>query len=109
MYNDVIAAGEKYEGTLYPEPEPETTSLLCYTSGTTGNPKAAKLTHKNFIATACATQTKGNFSEEDSYISYLPMAHSFEQGLFAVGVTFGTKIGFYCGDVLKLTDDCQVL
>lgn len=84
--------------------------LLCYTSGTTGNPKAAKLLHKNFIATACGTQYTGaNFTEKDTYISYLPMAHSFEQTLFSVAIVHGTKVGFYGGDVLKLTDDCQAL
>jgi len=47
-----------------------------------------------------------SFSENDAYISYLPMAHAFEQGLFALSVCNGIKIGFYGGDVLKLTGDC---
>lgn len=42
-------------------------------------------------------------------ISYLPLAHSFEQVLFVTCLVCGTKIGFFGGDVLKLTDDCQAL
>jgi len=42
-------------------------------------------------------------------ISYLPMAHSFEQVLFILCMSNGVRIGFFGGDVLKLTDDCAVL
>lgn len=42
-------------------------------------------------------------------ISYLPLAHSFEQLLFVASLSYGTQIGYFGGDVLKLTDDCQVL
>lgn len=68
------------------------------------------MTHQNFLALASAINYTGiNFSEKDSYISYLPSAHSFEQALFAAALMFGTKIGYYGGDVLKLTEDCQAL
>lgn len=45
----------------------------------------------------------------DIMISYLPLAHSFEQVLFIAAIVYGAKIGYFGGDVLKLTDDCQVL
>lgn len=40
--------------------------------------------------------------EKDTYISYLPSAHSFEQALFAVVCCFGMRCGFFGGDPLKL-------
>ena len=84
--------------------------MFCYTSGTTGDPKAAKLTHKNFLAVATASKFAGfDLGVNDTMISYLPLAHSFEKILQAVSLVRGTKIGFYGGDVLKLTDDCQTL
>ena len=42
------------------------------------------------------------FNESDTYISYLPCAHSFEQALFAISLCYGMKIGFYGGDPLLL-------
>jgi len=46
---------------------------------------------------------------KDSYISYLPAAHSFEQGLVGCACQYGMKIGFFGGNVLKLTEDCGIL
>ena len=64
----------------FTEPKPETVSMFCYTSGTTGDPKAAKLTHKNFMAVATASKFAGfDLGVNDTMISYLPLAHSFEK------------------------------
>ena len=61
------------------EPESTTTALFCYTSGTTGDPKAAKLSHRNLIAAATGSKYGAfNIDHNDTYISYLPLAHSFE-------------------------------
>jgi len=38
----------------------------------------------------------------DTYISYLPAAHSFEQGLFGAVMAFGMKCGYYGGDPLAM-------
>lgn len=64
--------------------------MFCYTSGTTGDPKAAMLTHANFIAVSAAALQHGiNLSENDISISYLPLAHSFEKCLFVTGIISG--------------------
>ena len=92
---------------VFEEPKPETIMMFCYTSGTTGDPKAAKLTHSNFVAVSTGSKYAGfDLSPDDRMISYLPLAHSFEKLLFSASIVRGTKIGYYCGDVLKLTDDC---
>jgi long-chain acyl-CoA synthetase len=49
------------------------------------------------------------FDEDDTYISYLPAAHSFEQALFAVAQVYGMRCGFFAGNILKLTDDVCLL
>ena len=67
------------------------------------------------IGTAYAVQNRmgmcaeGPFGEEDSYMSYLPAAHSFEQAIQGLCWIYGMKIGFFGGNVLKLTDDMQIL
>lgn len=84
--------------------------MFCYTSGTTGDPKAAKLTHANILAVATSANYAGvPIHHDDCMISYLPLAHSFEKILFTLCLVKGVRIGYYFGDVLKLTDDCQVL
>lgn len=63
------------------EPQPEDVFMLCYTSGTTGDPKGVKLTHKSF----CICCQNNSFAVGDSPIdkddvlfSYLPLAHVME-------------------------------
>lgn len=84
--------------------------MFCYTSGTTGDPKAVKLSHQNILSVSTAANFAGvDVYPEDTVISYLPLAHSFEKVLFVLCILKGVRIGYYAGDVLKLTDDCMVL
>jgi len=78
-----------------------------YTSGTTGDPKGVKLTHKMLVQCAAAVNsrlagTNSELCEKDTYVSYLPAAHSFEQALFGIVLAFGMRCGFYSGDPQKL-------
>jgi long-chain acyl-CoA synthetase len=54
--------------------EPREVALLCYTSGTTGRPKGAMLTHANMIAGASAFLARVELRPDDDWLAYLPMA-----------------------------------
>ncbi|MBE9554725.1 MAG: AMP-binding protein [Proteobacteria bacterium] len=50
------------------------TSVMLYTSGTTGKPKGVVLTHDNVMRTARNNQDMESLSEKDEILAYLPMA-----------------------------------
>ena len=123
---ELMSMGERYQVRLYcfeelvkegaslPEVEtslltPEDMCMICYTSGTTGVPKGALLTHGNMIAVSTAVvqyiDTIGGLTNEDIHMSYLPMAHVFEHFVQSAIVYYGARIGFYQGDTTKLVDD----
>lgn len=88
--------------------------VVCYTSGTTGLPKGAMLTHAGTIATVCSADLilgKGGcqIGPEDILISYLPLAHMYERLLEVTVTMVGGRIGFFQGDVRMLMDDIKEL
>jgi long-chain acyl-CoA synthetase len=52
-------------------------STILYTSGTTGRPKGALLTHRNIIANARAATEVINVTPRDRLVVFLPLFHSF--------------------------------
>ncbi|MEA3403274.1 MAG: long-chain fatty acid--CoA ligase, partial [Armatimonadota bacterium] len=61
-------------------PEPrggDEVAALMYTSGTTGRPKGAELTHRNLLFDARASVEAVRMSEDDVFLSVLPLFHSF--------------------------------
>ncbi|HEU0023333.1 MAG TPA: long-chain fatty acid--CoA ligase [Thermoleophilaceae bacterium] len=56
------------------------TAVILYTSGTTGKPKGAELTHANLLRNcATAAGTLANLSPDDVLLGALPLFHSFGQ------------------------------
>ncbi|KAI0035733.1 acetyl-CoA synthetase-like protein [Vararia minispora EC-137] len=92
-------------------PSPETLANICYTSGTTGNPKGALLTHRS-LCVAVQGQLCGFSLVEHgrpSILSYLPLAHIFERMNELAIMAAGGSIGFFTGDPLRLIEDAQIL
>ena len=91
-------------------PGPDTISTINYTSGTTGNPKGAKVSHNSIILNTDVIEMLGLYlKDSDIYLSFLPLAHIMETLIMAVLVSRGIRYGFYNGDHKKLLEDAQIL
>ncbi|MBO8172097.1 MAG: AMP-binding protein [Bacillaceae bacterium] len=70
-------------------------AIFSYTSGTTGNPKAAMLTHDNLVKMARNLTQVDPLEEGDEYLSFLPLAWIGEQMMtICVGLSIGITVNF---------------
>ncbi|MCI0614554.1 long-chain fatty acid--CoA ligase [bacterium] len=69
------------------EMQPNDPAVLLYTSGTTGFPKGATLSHGNVISNAQSTVHHAGFTHNDRMILFLPLFHVFGQN-FIMNATF---------------------
>lgn len=74
-FTQLIASGDI--GFKGPELEEDDTAVILYTSGTTGKPKGAMLTHKNLYSNAKDVSDYLHMNENDRVITTLPMFHVF--------------------------------
>jgi len=83
-FNDLIAKGQ-----------PDDVCHLCLTSGTTGLPKGAMMTHRNYINMGLRITEVDPLEETDEYVSFLPFAWIGEQmNSFGVALATGIAINF---------------
>ena len=82
-------------------------ATFCYTSGTTGDPKGALLTHENLIAAVAGMQSFFRPEPYDRHLSYLPLAHIFERIVVTQIFIAGASVAFYRGNPLYLIEDLQ--
>jgi fatty-acyl-CoA synthase len=80
-YESLIAGeSDEFNWPTFPE---ETVSSLCYTSGTTGNPKGVEYTHRSNLLHALANNGRGALGVgcQDSLLMIVPMFHANSWGL----------------------------
>ncbi|XDV44311.1 hypothetical protein PO909_012611 [Leuciscus waleckii] len=109
---DVEALGKNNHCRPVP-PKPEDLSIICFTSGTTGDPKGAMLTHENVVSDAAGVVRTFESVfvpvSSDVSISFLPLAHMFERVVQTVLYSVGGRVGFFQGDIRLLPDDMKAL
>ncbi|WP_067130630.1 long-chain-fatty-acid--CoA ligase [Microtetraspora malaysiensis] len=58
---------------------PDDTAVILYTSGTTGQPKGAELSHQNMLVNAMVSDEMFLRQDDDVFLATLPLFHSFGQ------------------------------
>jgi long-chain acyl-CoA synthetase len=88
---------------------PDDTAVILYTSGTTGTPKGAELTHSNLTSNVATVVALHSFSERDVLLGALPLFHSFGQtcsmnATIASGATLSLIPRFDAGRALGIIE-----
>lgn len=78
-----------------------------YTSGTTGDPKGAILTHGNFDAVVRSSQQALPMQPGDRSIIFLPLAHSLQRMTLYRGLA-EDAVGYYAPSIQALPETIQV-
>lgn len=93
-YEELIA--DQSAHYTWPELDENTASSMCYTSGTTGNPKAALYSHRSTLlhAYAAALPDVMCISAKDSILPVVPMFHVNAWGIPYSAAMTGAKLVF---------------
>ena len=93
-YEDLVAA--ETPDLVWPEFEENTASSLCYTSGTTGNPKGALYSHRSTVlhSFACCMSNNIAIAMMDSVCPVVPMFHANAWGMPYSATMAGAKLVF---------------
>lgn len=81
---ELIEKGDK--SYIEDEPDVDKLSAIYFTSGTSGDQKGVMLSQKNMVASFCGACSNVYFSEDDVFLSVLPLHHAYESncGILAI-------------------------
>ncbi len=87
---------------------PADLATIAYTSGTTGPPKGAMITHANLYFTAINAVATQDLDEDDFGIAYLPLTHMLQRMTVYAALHAGIR-GVYAESIDKLIDNFREL
>lgn len=88
--------------------QPSDLATIAYTSGTTGPPKGAMITHANLYYTVINATRMHHYEENDFGIAFLPLTHMLQRMSVYAAMHLGIT-GAYAESIDKLVDNFQEL
>lgn len=82
--------------------DPDDVAIMVYTSGTTGTPKGAMITHRNMVSMIAGLSAVLNFNHRDTFVSALPLCHVAER-------SFSMIFPMYAGCTVNFAESVQTL
>ena len=109
---DALLAGSEQSSTMV-EREPDDTAVILYTSGTTGRPKGAELTHANLSENVAVSLDLFDLGPDAVTLGALPLFHAFGQtcalnATMAVGGSLELLPRFDAGKALEMIQNDRV-
>jgi long-chain acyl-CoA synthetase len=109
-FEDVQEAGRKF-GVEHPgffegeieQGRADDVAIISYTSGTTGSPKGAMITHANAIGVAESFRQASRLVPEDTSLAYLPMAWAGD----SVYTLFASLVAGFCANCPESPETVQ--
>jgi len=85
----------EFIGEMAGRAKPSDLVTIIYTSGTTGDPKGVMLSHDNLVANLKASTAMVAISPKDTFLSFLPLCHSFERmGGYYLAMACGSTVAY---------------
>jgi long-chain acyl-CoA synthetase len=78
-------------------------AIICYTSGTTGSPKGAMITHANAVGVAESFRQESRLTPADTSLAYLPMAWAGD----SVYTLFASLVVGFCANCPESPETVQ--
>jgi long-chain acyl-CoA synthetase len=103
----LIGSSTRHLDDLVKEVAPSDLATLVYTSGTTGPPKGAMITHANVMATMRSLTSLIDIRPDDRFLSFLPLSHITERSISHFGQIVSGAETWFARSFATVVEDLQ--